>query len=351
MLWQDGIGREQKIVAGNTFGIDLGTSNIKVYNYAKKQVLNEKNMIAIERNDTVYATGDMAFDMFERTPDSIRVSSPINNGVIADIDSMQILLKKMLQKAAGNSLRSSNYIMAVPTDITEVEKRAFYDLIRMAGVKERRVLFVEKPIADALGVGLDVNHAQGIMMIDIGADTTEISVLSLGGIVLSKLIKTGGNKFDEAIIAMIKKEYNLVIGKKTAEVLKQQLCSLDADQNQTMLVVGRDVMSGLPKEQEITPFALEDAMEEQFQVIVDAAKMILERTPPELASDIIDEGIYLTGGSSNLARLVDMLAVATELETNVYNHADESVIRGIERIIAEKEFTGLAAEMKEKIYY
>ncbi len=338
-------------MAGNTFGIDLGTSNIKIYNYAKKQVLNEKNMIAIERKDTIYATGDLAFEMFERTPDYIQVSSPINNGVIADIDSMQVLLKKMLTKAAGTSLRSSNYIMAVPTDITEVEKRAFYDLIRMTGVREKKVLFVEKPIADALGVGLDVNHAQGIMVIDIGADTTEISILSLGGIVLSKLIKTGGNKLDEAIIAMIKKEYNLVIGKKTAETLKIRLCSIDSDDSQAMAVVGRDVVTGLPVEQEITVSVLEEAMEEQFHMIVDEARMILERTPPELAADIIDQGIYLTGGSSSLARLIDMLSLATELEANVYNNPDESVIRGIERIIAEKDFSKLAMEMKEKIYY
>lgn len=241
--------------------------------------------------------------------------------------------------------------MAVPTDITEVEKRAFYDLIRMTGVREKKVLFVEKPIADALGVGLDVNNAQGIMVIDIGADTTEISILSLGGIVLSKLIKTGGNKFDEAIITMIKKEYNLIIGKKTAEILKIRLCSIDSEESQSMSVVGRDVVTGLPIEQEITRSVLEDAMEEYFHIIVDEARMILERTPPELAADIIDEGIYLTGGSSSLSRLIDMLSLATELETNVYNNPDESVIRGIERIIAEKDFSKLATEMREKIYY
>ena len=150
---------------------------------------------------------------------------------------------------------------------------------------------------------------------------------------------------------MIKKEYNLIIGKKTAENLKIQLFSLDSEQMQSMKIVGRDVMSGLPVEQEITAYVLEEAMEEQFHIIVDAAKMILERTPPELSADIIDEGIYLTGGSSNIAKLVDMLSLATELEANVYNNPDESVIRGIERIIAEKTFTKLATELKEKIYY
>lgn len=337
-------------MAGNTFGVDLGTSNIKIYNYAKKQVLNEKNMIALERKNTIYATGDMAYDMYERTPEYIQVCSPISNGVIADIDSMQILLRKMLMKAAGSSFKNSNYVMAVPTDITEVEKRAFLELIRMTGVKEKKVLFVEKPIADALGVGLDINDAQGVMVIDIGADTTEISVLSLGGIVLSRLIQTGGNKFDEAIVAMIKKDYNLVIGRKTAENLKCTLCSLDSEID-SMLIVGRDVLTGLPQEETITRTVLERALEEPFRTIVDAARMILERTPPELAADIIDDGIYLTGGSSNLAGLVDLVAETTELETNVYNDADESVIRGIERIITEKDFTKLATEMKEKIYY
>lgn len=168
---------------------------------------------------------------------------------------------------------------------------------------------------------------------------------------MSKLIKTGGNKFDEAIIAMIKKEYNLIIGKKTAELLKIRLCSIDADDTQSMAVVGRDVVTGLPIEQEITRYVLEEAMDEQFHVIVDEVKMILERTPPELAADIIDEGIYLTGGSSSLSKLIDMLSLATELEVNVYNNPDESVIRGIERIIAEKDFSKLATELREKVYY
>ena len=150
---------------------------------------------------------------------------------------------------------------------------------------------------------------------------------------------------------MVKREYNLIIGKKTAEQLKIKLCSIDAEQTQTMAIIGRDVVSGLPKELTVDVAFLEEAMEEQFHVIVDSVKMILERTPPELASDIIDDGIFLTGGSSNVAKLVDMLAVATELEANVYNNADESVIRGIERIIAEKDLSKLATELKEKIYY
>lgn len=338
-------------MAGNTLGIDLGTSNIKIYNHGKRRVVNEKNMIAIERKERVYAIGDSAFEMYEKTPSYIQVTGPIANGVIADMDSMQMMLKKMLTKVAGNSLRGSTFIMSVPTDITEVEKRAFYDLVRMAGVRERKVLFVDKPIADALGVGLDVNHAQGIMVINIGADTTEISILSLGGIVLSKLIRMGGNQFDESIIAMIKKEYNLVIGKKTAESLKIHLCSIDSDVDGAVTVVGRDVVTGLPTEHAIRAEVIEAAMEEQFQTIVTEAKMILERTPPELAADIIDEGIYLTGGSSSLEKLINMLGDATELEVNVYNNPDESVIRGIERIVTEKDFSKLATELREKVYY
>lgn len=340
-------------MTGNTFGIDLGTSNIKIYNLARKKVFTERNVIAIQNNDTVYATGDKAYEMFERTPESIEVIQPVRFGVIADVDNMQLLLKRELNKAAHGALKSSNYIIAVPTDISEVEKRAFYDLIHMTGVREKKVMFVEKPIADALGIGLDVNNAQGILVINVGGETTEISILSLGGVVLSRLLKVGGRSFDETIVNMVKKEYNLYIGLKTAETLKKELCSLDAADTKitSMKIVGRDVVSGLPRQQEITRLALEQALRDPFQLIIDEARILLERTPPELASDIIDEGIYLTGGSSSLALLIHMLSEATELETNAYNHPEESVIRGLERAMTEKQYASLVTTVSERVRY
>lgn len=336
-------------MAANVFGIDLGTSNIKIYNYHENNILDEKNIIAAEGKH-IYAMGDSAYEMYEKAPDNINICFPIVNGVIADIENMQVLFKGMLERSAGRFLRNSKFIMAVPTDITEVEKRAFYDLVHMSNVREKKIMYVEKPIADAVGLGLDVNSARGIMIVDIGADTTEISVISLGGIVLSKLLQIGGNHLDEAIQAAIKKKENLLIGKKTAEFLKQELTSLEDGTEKKIKVYGRNIVSGLPMEEEVTSELVLDSVSEIIYTIVDAAKMILERTPPELSSDIIENGIYLTGGSSNILEFAKIMAKETELDANICKMPQESVVRGIARIIEDKSLSGLTGEINEKIY-
>lgn len=337
-------------MATNVFGIDLGTSNIKIYNHHTDSILNEKNMIAIEGRNRVYAIGDSAYEMYEKAPDNINTCYPISNGVIADIENMQILFKGMLERSGGRFLRNSKYIIAVPNDITEVEKRAFYDLVRLANVREKKIMFVEKPLADAVGLGLDVNSAKGIMIVDIGGDTTEISVLSLGGIVLSKLIQIGGNQIDETVLLAIKKQYGLLIGKKTAEFIKKELMSNEDGELKTVRVFGRDIVTGLPMEKEIYSDMVQEAISELLYSIVDAAKMILERTPPELSSDIIENGIYLTGGSSNILELARIMARETELDANICKKPDECVTRGISRIIDDKTLANLTGEIEEKIF-
>lgn len=343
-------GKETNKVATNVFGIDLGTSNIKIYNHHENDIIDEKNIIAIEGKNHICAMGDEAFEMYEKAPENINICYPIANGVIADIESMQILFRGMLERSGGRFLRNSKYIMSVPTDITEVEKRAFYDLVHMANVREKKIMFVEKPIADAVGLGLDVNSARGIMIVDVGADTTEISVISLGGIVLSKLLQVGGNHFDDAILLAIKKRENLLIGKKTAEYIKKELTSNDEDAVKAVKVFGRDIVTGLPMEREIRADLVLDSIGELLYTIVDAAKMILERTPPELSSDIIENGIYLTGGSSNIVELAKIMARETELDANISKLPEECVVRGIARIIDDKTLDGLVGEINEKIY-
>jgi len=336
-------------VAANVFGIDLGTSNIKIYNYHENSILDEKNIIAVEGKH-VHAMGDSAFEMYEKAPENINICFPVVNGVIADIENMQVLFRGMLERSGGRFFRNSKYIMAVPTDITEVEKRAFYDLVHMSNVREKKIMYVEKPIADAVGLGLDVNSARGIMIVDIGADTTEISVISLGGIVLSKLLQIGGNHLDCAIQTSIKKKENLLIGKKTAEFLKKELTSLEDGMEKKTKVYGRDIVTGLPMEEEVTSSLVLDAIIESMYTIVDAAKMILERTPPELSSDIIENGIYLTGGSSNILEFAKIMAKETELDANICKLPQECVTRGIARIIEDKSLAGLTGEINEKIY-
>ena len=189
-------------MANNSFGIDLGTSNIKIYSRADDSIMVEKNMIAIENKNTLFAYGDSAFDMYEKAPGNIHISYPLCNGVIADIKNMETLIKNFIGGLMKGNVKPSEFYIAVPTDITEVEKRAFYDLIKDAGVKAKKIMVVEKAIADGLGLDIDVKNSQGVLLVDVGYDTTEISILSLGGIVLSRLIKVGGLKFDDAIRAI-----------------------------------------------------------------------------------------------------------------------------------------------------
>lgn len=183
----------------NAFGIDLGTSNIKIYSAADDKIMIEKNMIAVQNKKNVFAYGDSAYEMYEKAPGNIHISYPLCNGVIADIKNMETLIRFFVTDMSGGNIKPADFYIAVPTDITEVEKRAFYDLIRDANVKARKIMVVEKAVADGLGLDIDVKNSQGVLVVNVGYDTTEVSILSLGGIVLSRLIKTGGLKFDEAI--------------------------------------------------------------------------------------------------------------------------------------------------------
>ena len=199
-------------MAINAFGIDLGTNNIKIYNRNEDSIMVEKNMIAIENKNTLFAYGNSAFEMYEKAPGNIHISYPLSNGVIADIKNMETLIKYFITDLQKGNVKPADYYIAVPTDVTEVEKRAFYDLIRDANVKAKKIMVVEKAVADGLGMDIDVKNSQGVLVVNVGYETTEISILSLGGIVLSKLIKTGGYKFDDAIRAAVRREYNLLIG-------------------------------------------------------------------------------------------------------------------------------------------
>ena len=232
------------------FGIDLGTGNIKIYSTAKDTITNEKNMIAIMKKGILFAYGDAAFDMFEKAPQNIKVSYPLVNGVIADIGNMSTVLTEFINELTDGRSAGADYYVSVPTDVTEVEKRAFYDLIKDSGLKPRKIMMSEKSLADGLGMGIDVKTSQGVLVVDVGFETTEISVLSLGGIVLSKLIKTGGRKFDDSIRAVIRREFGLVIGEKTAEQLKKELGNTEAE-HKPAIVYGRDLVTGLPVERSI----------------------------------------------------------------------------------------------------
>lgn len=328
-------------MANNTFGIDLGTSNIKIYSRNEDSVMVEKNMIAIENKSNVFAYGNSAFEMYEKAPANIHISYPLCNGVIADIKNMETLVRYFLEDLMKGSIRPADYLIAVPTDVTEVEKRAFYDLIKDANVKARKIMVVEKAVADGLGMDIDVKNSQGVLVVNVGYDTTEISILSLGGIVLSRLIKVGGLKFDEAIRNAIRREFSLIIGGKTAENVKMSLRELEAE-GKGAIVYGRDIVTGLPVEREIPTALVDESLEEYFNTIIDNVKVILERTPPELAADIYRHGIYLTGGASQVNHLAEKLAKGTGLKMNVSDNPVESIVMGLSKIIKDDNYKTIA---------
>lgn len=328
-------------MSNNTFGMDLGTNNIKIYNKAEDKLFIEKNMIAIENKNTLLAYGDSAFEMYEKAPANICTSYPVCNGVIADINNMETLVKYFVSDQTGGTIKPADFYVAVPTDVTEVEKRAFYDLIKDAGVKAKKIMVVEKAVADGLGLGIDVKNSQGVLVVNVGYATTEISILSLGGIVLSKLIKVGGHKFDEAIRNAVRNEYNLIIGEKSAEKIKMNLSEL-ASSRQSALVYGRDIVTGLPIEKEIPTDLVDSALEDHFIAIIDAIKVILERTPPELGADIYRHGIYLTGGASQVNRFATMVQKGTGLKVNMTDRPMETVVLGIAKIIKDDNYKSLA---------
>jgi len=325
----------------NAFGIDLGTSNIRIYNRTDDEIMMEKNMIAIENKKRVFAYGDSAFEMYEKAPGNINISYPLANGVIADINNMEVIIRFFITALMNNNVKPADYYIAVPTDVTEVEKRAFYDLIKESNVKAKKIMVVEKAIADGLGMDIDIKNSQGVLVVDIGFDTTEISILSLGGIVLSRLIKIGGLKFDEAIKNAVRKESSLFIGGKTAENVKVHLAELEAE-GKNAVVYGRDIVTGLPVEREISTDIVNRALDEHFYSIIDNIKVILERTPPELSADIYRHGIYLTGGGSMVNKLAERIANGTGLKVNIAENPQKSVALGLAKIIKDDNFKSVA---------
>ena len=282
-------------------GIDLGTANTLVYIKSKGVVAREPSVVAIQTNTKqVLAVGEEAKKMIGRTPGNIVAIRPLRDGVIADFDVTQSMLKYFIRKAyKRRSILQPRVVICVPSGVTEVEKRAVEEAAIHAGARD--AYLIEEPMAAAIGAGLPVQEATGSLIVDIGGGTTEVAVISLGGIVTSKSIRVGGDEFDESIVNYIKKEYSLMIGERTAEEIKISIGTADVDSEVVKMDIrGRDLITGLPKTLEISSKEIYEAMKEPISNIIDSIKSTLEKTPPELAADIMEQGIVLTGGGAQL---------------------------------------------------
>jgi len=321
-------------VFSNDVAIDLGTANTLVYLRGKGIVLNEPSVVAVDRTTAkVIAVGKEAKSMLGRTPDEIVAVRPLKDGVIADFEKTEDLLREFIQKALRRrTWVRPRIIICVPSGITEVEKRAVQDSAQHAGARE--VLLVPEPIAAAIGVGLPVGKPSGNMIIDIGGGTTEIAVMALNSIVNQQSIRVGGDEMDEAIVQYVKKAYNLLIGEQTAEQIKIRIGSaFRLEQEEEMEIKGRDLVAGIPKTMKISSVEVREALSEPLQQIVDALMQSLEKTPPELASDIVDRGIVMTGGGSLLRGIDMLLREATNLPITVAEDPLTCVVLGTGKIL------------------
>ncbi len=301
-------------IGSKSIGIDLGTANTLVYVDGKGIVLHEPSVVAKNRQtDEVIAVGEEARDMIGRTPANIIAIRPMKDGVIADYDTTAAMLKYFMEKALGTGTHPE-VMICVPSGVTEVEKRAVIDAAKVAGAKDAFV--IEEPYAAAIGAGLPVMDPTGSMVVDIGGGTTDVATISLGGIVSSRSIRTAGDKIDEALITYVRQKSNLLIGERTAEEIKIQIGSASierAKELDDMTIRGRDLLSGLPKTIEISAVDVATAMAEIVTEIIDAIKETLEETSPEIAADVIDHGIVLTGGGALLKHLPEVISDETKV--------------------------------------
>ncbi len=297
-------------------GVDLGTANVLVYIKGKGVVLREPSVVAIDRDtNKVLAIGEEARKMLGRTPGNIVAIRPLREGVIADYDTTESMLRHFIEKVAGRSFIFKPRIMVcIPSGVTTVEKRAVLEAAVQAGA--RKTYLIEEPLAAALGAGLDISEPYGAMVVDIGGGTTDVAVISLGGIVASESLRIGGDKFDDAIVRYVKKEYNMMIGERTAEEIKMNIgTAIRGRREGSMEVRGRDLLSGLPKTVRMSAVETGEALNEPVEAIVQCVKAVLETTPPELAADIMDRGIVMTGGGALLYALDELIQKETGIPT------------------------------------
>ena len=323
----------------NDLAIDLGTANTLVYVKGEGIVCNEPSVVAVQKDNRgsrrVLAVGAEAKRMLGRTPGNINAIRPLKDGVIADFEITEAMLRYFIQKIHNRkTLVRPRIIICVPFGVTEVEKRAVRESAESAGARE--VYLVEEPMVAAIGAGLPITEPAGNMIVDIGGGTTEVAVISLAGIVFSKSIRVGGDKMDEAIVQYVKRKYNLLVGERTAELVKITIGSAyPGEEIQTMEIKGRDLVAGVPKTVEITDEEIRESIVEPINAIVEAVRIGLERTPPELASDIVDKGIVLAGGGALLRNLDTLLRDQTGLPVMLADEPLEAVVMGAGKVLDE----------------
>ena len=330
-----------------TYGIDLGSSSVKVYSLFKSKSYMEKNMIA-SRGHKIIAVGNEAYEMFEKSPAEVAVCSPMSFGMIANLELQEIVLYSMIRRIDHILGVGSVMFFTVPLDMTAVEKRAYFNVANGYWLRKNRVYMVESPIADALAMGVDLDDPTGNMVVNMGAQSTEMSIITGGRTIISKKIPIGGRQMNESICTEIRKRYNLQLGTRTAKRLKMVMGRLSDQRKGVRKVVGIDCISGLPREEVISSYVVNDGIMNCVNEIASEMKTFLERIPPQISYHIAKQGIYITGGSTRLPYLDKYLASYTGFTFNMSDLYEKSAVSGLEKIIKNKELRKWAMPVKQR---
>lgn len=330
-----------------TYGIDLGSSSVKVYSFFRNKTYIEKNMIA-SKGHTIIAMGNEAYDMFEKSPTDITVTSPMTFGMIANLELQEIVLYSMIRKIDHTLGFGATMYFTVPLDMTAVEKRAYFHVANGHWLKKNRVFMVEAPIADAIAMGVNLEDPEGNMIVNIGAQSTEVSIITGGKIIISRKIPLGGRQMNESVCSEIRKRYNLQIGTRTAKRLRMVMGRLSDPKKEVRKVVGIDCISGLPREEIISSYVVNDGIMNCLNEIAAEMKTFLERIPPQISYHIAKQGIYITGGSTRLPYIDKYLASYTGFTFNLSDFYETSAITGLEKIIRNKELREWAVPVTQR---
>lgn len=323
-------------MAGRKFGIDPGTMNLRICQIGRGLIVNEKNLVAI-RKKTVIAAGDEAYEMYERTPASIKIERPVQGGIIADTDTLSKCAEMLLKKGNASSgfMRGNHFFIVVPSDITEVEKRAYFNLILESSFSTHHLYLVEKPVATAIGENLPLSGRDPVMIVDMGAGSTEISILMQNGIAVSTLLHEGGLTINETIRQAVKTEDQLLIGEKTSEFLKFELGSAVPDSRSGVTVYGRHIVTGLPSQAEVPVSIVFEAMKMYFVHVVQTIHNMIGKVPPQQAEYILQNGVFFTGGTSLIPKLPELFASILGLPVKFSQSPTDSAVKGLGKIIQD----------------
>ena len=317
-----------------TFGVDLGTSDVKLYSLEQDTIITEKNMIAVRNQNQILAVGNDAYEIFEKNPSNVAVISPMPGGKIADINYMELVLARLLEKFQVKAAFGSSLFLAVPSDLSEIEQRAYHTLENTG--RNGKIYMVDKAIADAVALGIPINNTKGTMVVNMGAQSTEISVLEGGRVVISKILELGGRQLNEAIVNMARKNHNLYIGSRTARRLKFSLAYLKEDIMEARKIVGVDCLSGLPREGVIPSDEIYGAIVEPVRSVCQEIQFFLERIPPQMRTNIEDQGIFLTGGTTRIPDIDWFLSQETGRKVRLSGFYELCTIYGLKEIIKNR---------------